>query len=90
MTTSVTFGSASGDRQCISIPILTDDIEELPEDFNVVLNLPDPARPDVRPGMPPTARVVIIGETCVPKLRPFYNTLFIMSIVLTFLIIYVP
>ena len=62
MTTSVTFGSTAGDRQCINIPIFRDSDPEPTENFNVILNLPAPGRPEVVPGTPDIAIVNIIGK----------------------------
>ena len=62
VTTSVTFGSAAGDRQCISIPITSDNIPSEPDEtFMVTLDLPTPDRPDVIPDLPDMATVIISG-----------------------------
>ena len=59
---NVTFGMQANDRQCIDIPLIADDENEISENFTVSLNLPTAENPELLPGDPAVATVNIIGE----------------------------
>ena len=52
----------ANDRQCIDIPLIADDENEISENFTVSLNLPTAENPELLPGDPAVATVNIIGE----------------------------
>ena len=58
---SVTFGTEAGDRQCINIPVVTDDMNEGSEEFSVVLAASPASNLMVLPGDQAMATVNIIG-----------------------------
>ena len=55
-----TFGTGAGDRQCIDISLVADDLIEGTETFDVVLNLPSAENPMVLAGDPETTIVHIL------------------------------
>ena len=57
---SVTFSSAAGDRQCITITLVSDSVSENQETFTATIDLESTG--DVRPGVPAVTVVTILGE----------------------------
>ena len=58
---SVTFGPEANDKQCFTIDIISDGVEEDSESFTINLNLPSSDNPLLQPGSPSMATVTISG-----------------------------